>query len=81
MVTRQIELTEEENDRLEKIATESGRSVSELIREGVGGLLRIELQTDDRGMRERAAGASGRFRSGLKDLSTAHEQGFDLLRA
>jgi len=74
MVTRQIELTQEENDRLEQIAAESGRSVSELIREGVGGLLRIDLQSKDGGLRERAAAASGRFRSGLGDLSTDHDR-------
>lgn len=74
MVTRQIELSEEENQRLEELSAECGRSVSELIREGVGGLLRIELRPDDRSLRERAAAASGRFRSGLKDLSADHDR-------
>ena len=73
MVTRQIELTDEENERLEKIAAESGRSVSDLLREGLGGFLSIELQPGDKGLRERAAAASGRFRSGLKDLATGHD--------
>jgi hypothetical protein len=74
MVTQQIELTEEENERLEKIAAESGRSVSALLRERVGGLLQLELQPNDRSLRQRAAAASGRFRSGLNDLSTDHDR-------
>jgi len=77
MVTRQIELTDEENDRLERLAVKSGRSVSDLLREGLGGFLSIELRPGDKGLRERAAAASGRFRSGLKDLSTGHDRYLD----
>lgn len=35
MVTRQVELTEEQNKTLERIAASEGRSVSDLIRAGV----------------------------------------------
>jgi Ribbon-helix-helix protein, copG family len=77
MVTRQIELTDEENERLERIAAESGRSVADLLREGLGRFLPIELRPGDRGLRERAAAASGRFRSRLKDLSTGHDRYLD----
>jgi hypothetical protein len=35
MVTRQVELTEEQNETLEEIAASKKRSVSELIRAGV----------------------------------------------
>ena len=39
MVTRKIELTEEQNDTLEQLASSQGRSVSDLIRTGVDVLL------------------------------------------
>lgn len=74
MVTRQIELTEDEDQRLEQLATERGRSVSELIRERVGGLLHFELREPDLSARQRAASASGRFHSGTSDLAAEHDR-------
>jgi len=40
MVTRQVELTEEQNETLERRAASEGRSVSDLIRAGVDVVLR-----------------------------------------
>jgi hypothetical protein len=40
MVTRQVELTEEQNEELEQIAASKGRSVADLIRTGVDIVLR-----------------------------------------
>lgn len=39
MVLRHVELTEEQNENLERLATSQGRSVSDLIRSGVDTLL------------------------------------------
>jgi hypothetical protein len=41
MVTRQVELTEEQNETLEQRAASAGRSVSDLIRRGVDVVLRM----------------------------------------
>lgn len=49
MVTRKIELTEEQNDTLEQIAASQGRSVADLIRTGVDVLLRNEVNRSGSG--------------------------------
>ena len=40
MVTRQVELTDEQNEKLEQVAATKGRSVSDLIRAGVDVVLK-----------------------------------------
>ena len=73
MATRNIELSEDEDRLLEEVAAEQKRSVSELIRQGVVEVLRIEGRLSREEMRLRAAALSGRFRSGLPDLSAEHD--------
>jgi Arc/MetJ-type ribon-helix-helix transcriptional regulator len=73
MVTRNIELTEEQDLLIEQAATEQGRSVSELIREGVDELLRAGGLLSREELKRRAAALSGRFRSGQPDLSVEHD--------
>lgn len=77
MVTRQVELTEEQNETLERIAESRGQSVPELLRAGAEEIIR--LLWEDRGhgdeaVRRRAMQVSGRFKSGLKDLSADHDR-------
>ncbi|HEX3131819.1 MAG TPA: STAS/SEC14 domain-containing protein [Thermoanaerobaculia bacterium] len=43
MVTRKIELTEEQDRTLEQLASSQGRSVSELVRTGIDVLLRSDI--------------------------------------
>lgn len=43
MVTRKIELTEEQDRTLERLASSQGRSVSELVRTGIDVLLRLDV--------------------------------------
>jgi len=74
MVTRNIELTEEQDRLIEQAAAEQGRSVSELIREGVDQVLRAGDHLSREELRRRAAALSGRFRSGCPDLSTEHDR-------
>jgi len=74
MVTRNIELTEEQDRLLEEVATDQGRTVSEVVREKVDELLRTQVQPSRQELRRRAAALSGRFRSGLSDLSTEHDR-------
>lgn len=74
MVTRNIELTEEQNQLLEKVAADQGRSVSELIRESVDELLRAGGRPSREELKRRAAALSGQFRSGLPDLSSEHDR-------
>jgi Arc/MetJ-type ribon-helix-helix transcriptional regulator len=74
MVTRNIELSEEQNRLLEEIAAEQRRSVSELIREGVAEVLRTEGRPSREELKLRAAALSGRFRSGLSNLAAEHDR-------
>jgi len=77
MVTREIELTEEQNRLLEEVAADQRRSVSELIRQGVDVLLRADNEHSLQTLKRRAAALSGRFRSGLQNLSAEHDQYLD----
>jgi Arc/MetJ-type ribon-helix-helix transcriptional regulator len=77
MVTRHIELTDEQNRLLEEIAVHEGKSISELVRAGVDELLRNERGRLRDDLRQRAAALSGRYRSGLQDLSTEHDRYLD----
>jgi hypothetical protein len=74
MVIRNIELTDEQNRILEEIASDQGRPVADLIREGVDELLRVEGRLPREELRKRALALSGHFRSGLPDLSTSHDR-------
>ena len=75
MVLKQIELIEEQNQSLEELANAKGRSVSELVREGIELVIRVEGQHPDRGeLKHRALQLSGRFHSGVQDLSTKHDR-------
>lgn len=77
MVTRQIELTEEQDEALKEIAAVQGRSVSELIRVGVDNLLRNPARPNREEIKRRALAAIGRFSSGPSDLSTEHDRYLD----
>ena len=74
MVIRQIGMTEEQDRRLEQAAERQGRTVSELLRERVDGVLYEEPEVPREELKRRAAAALGRFRSGLPDLATAHDR-------
>lgn len=73
----QIELTEEQAKALERIAARKGQSVPELLVASAGALLATHPQGDREELRRRAVEISGKFRSGLKDLSTEHDRYLD----
>jgi hypothetical protein len=74
MVKRQIQLTDEQASRLEDIAKQEGRSVPDLLQARVVEFLRLEEKPAPGASRRRAAALSGRFHSGLSDLSTEHDR-------
>lgn len=71
MVQTQIELTEEQIEKLGRLAQTRQVSLSELLREGVDLLLQEDVSHEE--LRKRALAISGRFRSGLKDLAKRHD--------
>lgn len=72
MAQTQIELTDEEIVALKELAKKREISLPELIHEGIGNLLR-SAKPDAVEQRQRALAIVGRFRSGLRDLSTRHD--------
>ncbi len=74
MIRTQIQLTKEQADRLKKLAAERRLSVARLIRQAVEALIKSSAAVGDEERRKRAIAAAGRFRSGVSDLSTAHDK-------
>jgi hypothetical protein len=74
MVRTQIQLTEEQAKALKKLASSQHLSVAKLIRQAVDSMIRSNVVVDAKERRKRALDAAGRFRSGLRDLSTEHNK-------
>ena len=75
MVRTQIQLTEEQARTLKKIASKRHVSIAELIRQGINALLTRPLEgADIEERKQRAIAAAGRFRSGIKDISSKHDK-------
>ena len=73
MIRTQIQLTEEQARRLKRLAADDGCSMAELIRRGVDRLLDGAAADTWEERKRRALAASGRFRSGVSDLSRNHD--------
>jgi plasmid stability protein len=74
MIRTQIQLTEEQSQKLKLLAAQRGTSVAELVRQSVDRYLASTGALDPEERRRRALAAAGRFRSGLHDLSTDHDR-------
>jgi hypothetical protein len=74
MVRTQIQLTQEQYEKLKRIAAERGVSTASLIRTGVDHVLRTYSTVDREELKRRALAASGSWRSGVSDLSTRHDE-------
>jgi predicted DNA-binding ribbon-helix-helix protein len=74
MVRTQIQLTAQQAKAIKKIARARHLSVAELIRQAVDNLIKASTVIDVEERRKRALDAAGRFRSGLRDLSTGHDK-------
>lgn len=73
MVRTQIQLTENQIDSLRRLSANSGRSISELIREAVELCLRKQGAADFEERTKRALGVTGKFSSGTHDVSAHHD--------
>lgn len=71
MIRTQIQLTEQQYSSLKAMAQAQGISMAELIRKSLDNMINSSVKNNDR--ITRAMNAAGRFRSGLKDLSTNHD--------
>ncbi len=73
MVRTQIQLTEEQVDKIKKAAIARHQSVAELIRQAVDNILKSNASIDIEERRKRAIAAAGKFSSGRKDISKEHD--------
>ncbi len=74
MVRRQIQLTEQQAAALRRLSGETGKSVADLVRQGVDLYLGAGRRSDRQEQVERALRAIGRFSSGLTDVSAEHDR-------
>jgi hypothetical protein len=73
MVRTQVLLTREQADELRKLAAAEHRSMADLVRDGVDTVLRSRAGGARGQAKARALGGVGRFRSGVPDLGTRHD--------
>jgi thiamine monophosphate synthase len=74
MVRTQIQLTEDQTQRLKAVSRRRGVSIAELIRQGVDTIILREGERSPDELRERALKAAGRFHSGRHDVSLRHDE-------
>ena len=75
MIRTQIQLTEEQANRVKRIAAERQTSMAEVIRDSIDRMLatpEVAVPREERVRRARAA--AGRFRSGCTDISAQHDR-------
>ena len=73
MVRTQIQLTEDQFAALRERAAAEGRSMADLVREGVDSILHVAGRVDRAERRRRALDVIGRYRSAPRDLSRRHD--------
>ena len=73
MIRTQIQLTDAQARGLKALAAAEGRSMAELIRDGVDVILRARGTVDREAVKARSLAAMGRFRSKSRDLGTKHD--------
>ncbi len=74
MVRTQIQMTEEQVEKLKRMAAAEHRSMADLIRQAVDSFVATRAGADIEERRSRAIAVAGRFHSGTGDLSEAHDK-------
>lgn len=74
MVRTQVQITEQQAVLLRRRAAEEGTSQAEIVRRSIELYLRASGTVADQERRQRALSASGRFRSGKRDLAERHDK-------
>lgn len=73
MVRTQIQLTDAQARGLKALAAAEGRSMAEVIRDGVDVILRARGTVDREALKARSIAALGRFASGTRHLGSRHD--------
>jgi len=74
MVRTQIQLTEGQIQALRELSTSTGRSIADLVRQGVDSYLNTQPAPRPAPQMERALRVAGRFSSGASDVSAHHDR-------
>ena len=74
MVRTQIQMTEDQVEKLKKIAASEHRSMADLIRQAVDSFVAGRAGVDIEERRDRAIAVAGSFHSEAGDLSKAHDK-------
>lgn len=70
----QVQLTEDQADRLRKTAEAEGTSQAEIVRRALEAYLRRPVQAHEATVRARALEVIGAFSSGLSDVAEQHDR-------
>lgn len=73
MIRAQVQLTEEQLERLRRMSNETGKSISALVREAVDTLPPSDLEERWR----RAWSVVGKYSSGVPDIAVDHDKYLD----
>jgi hypothetical protein len=76
MVRTQIQLSEDQHAALLDLSAATGKSMAELVREGIDHILASRLQPNRADQIERALQLAGRFSSETRDGSVQHDRYF-----
>ncbi len=74
VIRTQIQLTDAQARALKALAASEGRSMADLIRDGVDVILRARGTVDREAVKARSLAAVGRFRSKSRDLGSKHDE-------
>ena len=74
MVRTQVQLTEEQLEALRTLSISTGRSIADLVRQGVDSLINAKTAGRNAHQLERALRVAGRFSSGATDVSAHHDR-------
>lgn len=77
MVRTQIQLTEEQAEQVRRLAAQKGVSMAEIVREAVDRYVQESGIVDEAQLDARAMAVIGRFASGSRDVSVAHDRYLD----
>ena len=74
MIRTQVQFTEEQIKALRQLSASTGKSIADLVRQGVDRLISVQVALNSEERIERAKGVVGKFQSGKKDVSTEHDR-------
>jgi hypothetical protein len=74
MIRTQVQLTEQQMKALRQLSASTGKSIADLVRQGVDRYLSVQVGLSSQERIERALRVVGKFRSGKSDVSTDHDR-------